>query len=112
MGNIDHILKGQIGDDAYFIARHLDDWSNSTSSTDMSAPYTEASTSSPKPVAAARPSLPFTTTRRTPPSSPTVDQLLNPMSAVSLGSSPPNTDAAGAEGDAISANSADVIGVA
>lgn len=111
--NIDHILKGQIGDDAYFIARHLDDWSNSTSSTDMSAPYTEASTSSPKPVAAARPSLPFTTTRRTPPSSPTVDQLLNPMSAVSLGSSPPPTDAAaGAEGDAISANSADVIGVA
>ena len=64
-------------------------------------------------MAAARPSLPFTTTRRTPPSSPTVDQLLNPMSAVSLGSSPPPTDAAaGAEGDAISANSADVIGVA
>ena len=41
--NIDHILKGQIGDDAYFIARHLDDWSNSTSSTDMSAPYTGSS---------------------------------------------------------------------
>jgi hypothetical protein len=25
--NIDNILKGQIGDDAYFIARHIDDWS-------------------------------------------------------------------------------------
>ena len=25
--NIDNILKGQIGDDAYFIARHVDDWS-------------------------------------------------------------------------------------
>lgn len=24
--NIDNILKGQIGDDAYFIARHVDDW--------------------------------------------------------------------------------------
>ena len=24
--NIDNILKGQIGDDAYFIARHIDDW--------------------------------------------------------------------------------------
>lgn len=26
--NIDNILKGQIGDDAYFIARHVDDWNN------------------------------------------------------------------------------------
>ena len=26
--NIDHILKGQIGDDAYFIARHVDEWSS------------------------------------------------------------------------------------
>jgi len=26
--NIDHILKGQIGDDAYFTARHVDDWTN------------------------------------------------------------------------------------
>ena len=26
--NIDNILKGQIGDDAYFVARHLDDWSS------------------------------------------------------------------------------------
>ncbi len=25
--NIDNILKGQIGDDAYFVARHVDDWS-------------------------------------------------------------------------------------
>jgi len=24
--NIDNILKGQIGDDAYFVARHVDDW--------------------------------------------------------------------------------------
>lgn len=28
--NIDNILKGQIGDDAYFIARHLDDWNNNS----------------------------------------------------------------------------------
>lgn len=26
--NIENILKGQIGDDAYFIARHVDDWNN------------------------------------------------------------------------------------
>lgn len=26
--NIDHILKGQIGDDAYFVTRHIDDWGN------------------------------------------------------------------------------------
>ena len=25
--NIENILKGQIGDDAYFVARHVDDWS-------------------------------------------------------------------------------------
>jgi len=25
--NIDNILKGQIGDDAYFVARHVDEWS-------------------------------------------------------------------------------------
>jgi len=27
--NIDNIIKGQIGDDAYFIARHVDEWSKS-----------------------------------------------------------------------------------
>ncbi len=26
--NIDNILNGQIGDDAYFIARHIDDWNS------------------------------------------------------------------------------------
>jgi len=26
--NIDNILKGQIGDDAYFVARHVDEWSS------------------------------------------------------------------------------------
>ena len=31
--NIDNILKGQIGDDAYFIARHVDDWNNNNSDT-------------------------------------------------------------------------------
>ena len=25
--NIENILKGQIGDDAYFVARHVDEWS-------------------------------------------------------------------------------------
>jgi len=34
--NIDNILKGQIGDDAYFVARHVDEWSTSLLS-DMSA---------------------------------------------------------------------------
>jgi len=24
--SIDNIIKGQIGDDAYFVARHVDDW--------------------------------------------------------------------------------------
>ena len=33
--NIDNILKGQIGDDAYFVARHVDEWSTSLL-TDMS----------------------------------------------------------------------------
>jgi protein phosphatase PTC7 len=28
--NIENILKGQIGDDAYFIARHIDDWNNNS----------------------------------------------------------------------------------
>jgi len=27
--NIDNILKGQIGDDAYFVARHVDEWATS-----------------------------------------------------------------------------------
>lgn len=27
--NIDNILKGQIGDDAYFVARHVDEWASS-----------------------------------------------------------------------------------
>ena len=27
--NIDNIIKGQIGDDAYFIARHVDEWNKS-----------------------------------------------------------------------------------
>jgi protein phosphatase PTC7 len=27
--NIDNILKGQIGDDAYFVARHIDQWNSS-----------------------------------------------------------------------------------
>jgi len=27
--NIDNILKGQIGDDAYFVARHVDEWTSS-----------------------------------------------------------------------------------
>lgn len=34
--NIDNILKGQIGDDAYFIARHVDDWNNNESSSSES----------------------------------------------------------------------------
>jgi protein phosphatase PTC7 len=34
--NIENILKGQIGDDAYFVARHVDEWSTALL-TDMSA---------------------------------------------------------------------------
>lgn len=33
--NIENILKGQIGDDAYFVARHVDEWSTALLS-DMS----------------------------------------------------------------------------
>ncbi len=33
--NIDNILKGQIGDDAYFIARHVDDWSNNNNNNNL-----------------------------------------------------------------------------
>ena len=29
--SIENILKGQIGDDAYFITRHVDDWNNNSS---------------------------------------------------------------------------------
>ena len=29
--SIESILKGQIGDDAYFITRHVDDWNNNDS---------------------------------------------------------------------------------
>merc|ERR1711997_483798 len=36
--NIDHILKGQIGDDAYFTARHVDDWTNGGTSTGGTVP--------------------------------------------------------------------------
>merc|ERR1719300_558041 len=59
--NIDHILKGQIGDDAYFIARHLDDWNAETAAARVTQP------------------LPCTTTRKPQSQSqspPTVDQLL------------------------------------
>ena len=42
--NIDNILKGQIGDDAYFIARHVDEWSTSDFhvATSMGTPQVEA----------------------------------------------------------------------
>ncbi len=32
--NIDNILDGQIGDDAYFVARHVDDWNNNNNDAD------------------------------------------------------------------------------
>jgi len=32
--SIENILKGQIGDDAYFITRHVDDWNNNSSNED------------------------------------------------------------------------------
>jgi hypothetical protein len=32
--SIESILKGQIGDDAYFITRHVDDWNNNDSNED------------------------------------------------------------------------------
>jgi protein phosphatase PTC7 len=36
--NIDNILKGQIGDDAYFVARHVDEWSSSDFREDIPEP--------------------------------------------------------------------------
>jgi len=33
--NIDNILRGQIGDDAYFVARHVDDWGTEERSEDV-----------------------------------------------------------------------------
>jgi len=35
--NIDNILKGQIGDDAYFVARHVDQWTTSEFGEDVPA---------------------------------------------------------------------------
>ncbi len=35
--NIENILKGQIGDDAYFVARHIDDWTSGSDADDNSA---------------------------------------------------------------------------
>jgi len=96
--NIDHILKGQIGDDAYFIARHLDDWSSPTSTSSGAATAEAATTPQAQPASP----LPYTTTRKCPtaPPSPTVDQLLNPMASLSVESGRPGH------------SSADVIGVA
>ena len=46
--NIDNILNGQIGDDAYFVARHVDDWdSTPSSSTDSTTSDTSSPSSSP-----------------------------------------------------------------
>jgi len=39
--NIDNILKGQIGDDAYFVARHVDEWSNDDFRGDVPEPAPE-----------------------------------------------------------------------
>ena len=42
--NIDNILKGQIGDDAYFVARHVDEWTTSDFevATAIGTPQTES----------------------------------------------------------------------
>jgi len=42
--NIDNILKGQIGDDAYFVARHVDEWTTSDFevATALGTPQTES----------------------------------------------------------------------
>jgi len=105
--NIDHILKGQIGDDAYFIARHLDDW-NAEAAT--AATGTEPSESASSRVTQP---LPCTSTRKPPQSQshspPTVDQLLNPMAAASLAD---NTSERRRHPSSSGSNSADVIGVA
>ena len=39
--NIDNILKGQIGDDAYFVARHVDEWSTDFNETSDEEPAAE-----------------------------------------------------------------------
>ncbi len=45
--NIENILKGQIGDDAYFVAKHVDEWSEPFASGDS-----PSSSSSPNPLPA------------------------------------------------------------
>ena len=46
--NIDHILKGQIGDDAYFVTRHIDDWdTNENNNVIKDSPSSSSNTSSP-----------------------------------------------------------------
>ena len=64
--NIDNILKGQIGDDAYFIARHIDDWSTKDSCNSGGVAVKSDAASE-------------TSTRET----ETVEQLLNPSSTPS-----------------------------
>jgi len=48
--SIDNILKGQIGDDAYFVATHVDDWPRSNSSSTISGNTSEDSNDSPEPI--------------------------------------------------------------
>ncbi len=51
--NIDNIIKGQIGDDAYFVARHVDEWSTSLLS-DISASESAAASGEAAPGAGVR----------------------------------------------------------
>ena len=49
--NIENILKGQIGDDAYFVARHVDEWSNNDFADSIAAELSaDATTAAIEPV--------------------------------------------------------------
>ena len=66
--NIDHILKGQIGEDAYFIARHVDDWSDNGTLVDRSPPVStpvNSVSNQPSPLSSSSSTVPSATNLRT-----------------------------------------------
>jgi len=134
--NIDHILKGQIGDDAYFTARHVDDWTNSSTSIGRNVPIStteHATTNPPSPLSSSPSTVPSAASLRSRIDSHrrnsigddevnSVEQLLNPLSI--NGNSTSTSSASSSTLNALrtagshsrlrhrSSNSADVIGVA
>jgi len=132
--NIDHILKGQIGDDAYFTARHVDDWTNSGTLVGKSVPIPtrdHRASSPPSPLSSSPSTVPSATSLRSRINShrrnssgdevQSVEQLLNPLSISGNSSCTSNVSSSfnGLQNSSTSSrlrhrssNSADVIGVA